>query len=240
MTCRLCTLHKELQNSHIIPEFLFKPLYDEKHRARQLSKINEQKRGYEGKKLIQKGLREKLLCFDCEQLLNNRYEKYFKEIWLDKKTLPNELNDTEIKIIDLDYGKFKLFHLSILFRASVSCLPEFKQVSLGKHEEFIRGMIINDLPGSDRKYPVLCHALTKGNSEVQHGLITNPFKTRQPSGHISYGFCFGGCVWYYIVDSREVAEFSSFMLTTRGELGVMSTPWETFLNLRNGVNGQFL
>jgi hypothetical protein len=71
-------------------------------------------------------------------------------------------------------------------------------------------MLINDLPGSDRKYPVLCHALIKGSHEIQYGLITNPFKTRQPSGHTSYGFCFGGCVWYYIIDSREVAAFSTF------------------------------
>ncbi|MFZ2171696.1 MAG: hypothetical protein WAW61_18905 [Methylococcaceae bacterium] len=175
---------------------------------------------------------KKLLCFDCEQLLNDRYEKYFKQRWFDEKALPNELlNNTEIKISGLDYGKFKLFHLSVLFRASVSSLPEFEQVTLGVHEKSLRYMLINDLPGSDRKYPVLCHALTKGSHEIQYGLITNPFKTRLPSGHTSYGFCFGGCVWYYIVDKREIAAFSNFMLTSRGELGIMSTPWETFLNL---------
>ncbi|MEI6333114.1 MAG: hypothetical protein WCS87_01015 [Methylococcaceae bacterium] len=231
MTCRLCTLDKELQNSHIIPEFLYKPLYDDKHRAQRLSKIGEQQE-YKKRKLLQKGLREKLLCFDCEQLLNDRYEKYFKQLWFDEKALPSKFGaDTEIKLNGLNYGKFKLFHLSILFRASVSSLPEFEQVTLGVHEKSLREMLIYELSDSDKKYPILCHALTKGNHEVQYGLITNPFKTRQPSGHTSYSFCFGGCVWCYIIDSREVASFSSFMLTSKGELGIMSTSWETFLNL---------
>jgi hypothetical protein len=230
MTCRLCTLDKDLQSSHIIPEFLYKPLYDDKHRAQQLAKIGEQQK-YK-RKFLQKGLREKLLCFDCEQLLNDRYEKYFKQLWFNEKVLPSKFDaDTEIKINGLNYGKFKLFHLSILFRASVSSLPEFGQVTLGAHEKPVRDMLINELPDSDNKYPILCHALTKDNHEVQYGLITNPFKTRQPSGHTSYGFCFGGCVWYYIVDSREIAEFSSFMLTSKGELGIMPTHWEIFLNL---------
>jgi hypothetical protein len=231
MTCRLCTLDKELQNSHIIPEFCYKPLYDDKHKAQRLSKTGEQQK-YKKRKLLQKGLREKLLCFDCEQLLNDRYEKYFKQLWFDKKALPSKFgDDTEIRLNGLDYSKFKLFHLSILLRASVSSLSEFEQVTLGVHEKSLREMLINELPGSDKKYPILCHALTKSNHEIQYGLIINPFKTRQPSGHISYGFCFGGCVWYYIVDSREVAAFSSFMLTSKGELGIMSTPWEAFLNL---------
>lgn len=232
MKCRLCSLNKELQNSHIIPEFLYKPLYDDKHRAQQLLKIGGQQQGYKRRKPLQKGLREKLLCFDCEQLLNDRYEKYFKRRWFDEKALPRELDaDRSIRLSGLDYGKFKLFHLSVLFRASVSSLPEFEQINLGPHEEFLRDILINGLPGPDRKYAVLCHALTKGSHEIQFGLITNPFKMRQPSGHTSYGFCFGGCVWYYIVDSREVATFSSFMLTSKGELGIMSMPWDNFLNL---------
>lgn len=231
MTCKLCNLDKVLQNSHIIPEFLYKPLYDEIHRA-QLLGIDWLQQGFRRLKPLQNGLKEKLLCYDCEQLLNNRYEKYFHNQWINKKALPSEL-DTEhsIKLSDLDYGKFKLFHLSVLFRAGVSTLPQFEQVKLGPHEAFLREMILNNSPGSDKKYPVMCHAITTSNNEIQYGLITNPFKQRQPSGHISYGFCFGGCVWYYIVDSHEVASFSDFMLTSKGELGIMAMPWETFLNL---------
>ena len=195
MNCRLCTLDKELRNSHIIPESLFKPLYDDKHRAVHLKDF-EGKNRYKKLKPLQKGIREKLLCHDCERLLNDRYEKYFKKLWFDKKALPEIMPASgSITLSGLDYRKFKLFHLSILFRASVSTLSEFKQVSLGKHEEILRRAILNDLDIPENMYVLLCHAITKNKSEIQYGLITSPFKLRQPNGYISYGFCFGGCVW---------------------------------------------
>ncbi len=231
MTCRLCALEKGLRNSHIIPEFLYKPLYDDKHRAQRLFNTDD-KPEYKRLRPLQKGLREKLLCSDCEQLLNDRYEKYFKKRWFDEKALPRKLNDgVTWKVRNLDYHKFKLFHLSVLFRASVSSLPEYQQVTLGPHEENIRKIIFNNTSCSDREYVILCHAITKSNSEIQYGLITNPFKLRQPTRHISYGFCFGGCIWYYIVDSRAISEYSSFMLNSKGDLCIMPISWEHFLGL---------
>lgn len=217
--------------SHIIPEFLYKPLYDKKHRAIQLPDTTASK-NKKRHKILQKGLREKLLCNCCEQLLNDRYEKYFKKLWFDEKALPEIISsENSFSIKALDYHKFKLFHLSILFRASISSLQEFQEVALGRHEESLRKIIFNDLSTSDREYVILCHAITKTNSEVQYGLITSPFKLRQPNGYISYGFCFGGCVWCYIVDGRKISEFSSFMLKTSGEISVAQIPWEDFLNL---------
>lgn len=32
MKCRLCEQNKDLRNSHIMPEFLYKPLYDSNNR----------------------------------------------------------------------------------------------------------------------------------------------------------------------------------------------------------------
>ena len=64
MKCRLCLKEKPIQNSHIIPEFLYKPLYDNLHRFKSLSTLPEIKIEYK-----QKGIREKLLCRDCEQYI---------------------------------------------------------------------------------------------------------------------------------------------------------------------------
>jgi len=206
-------------------------LYDKKHRAPYLKP--NWKGEYKRVKLLQKGMREKLLCDDCEQLLNNRYEKHFKEIWFDQMALPRVMpSNRNVIIRNLDYQKFKLFHLSILFRASVSSLPEFRNVSLGAHEELIRRIIIDDQHTPENEYIILCHAVTKPNSEIQYGLITSPFKLRQHGGYLSYGFCFGGCVWYYFVDKRKTSKFSSFMLNEEGELGVSNMAWETFINLQ--------
>jgi hypothetical protein len=44
-----------------------------------------------------------------------------------------------VVIRGLDYSTFKLFHLSVLWRASVSSGPDFASVRLGVHEERISG-----------------------------------------------------------------------------------------------------
>jgi hypothetical protein len=66
--CRLCGKPSPLQRSHIIPEFLYRPLYDEKHRI-SVVKVGSDRIGY-----LQKGFTEALLCFGCEQKLA-LYEK---------------------------------------------------------------------------------------------------------------------------------------------------------------------
>ena len=172
-----------------------------------------------------------MLCFDCEQLLNDRYEKYFKALWFDNKLLPKTLEfGSCLNISSLDYKKFKLFHLSVLYRASVSTLPEFKEVTLGPHEEKIREILWGDIFTPDGRYSILCHALIKNGSEIQYGLMTSPFKLRQPNGHLSYGFCFGGCVWYYVIDSRNMSKITNYMLNMDGKISITPISWENFLD----------
>ena len=61
MNCALCLREAALCRSHIIPEFLYEPIYDDKHRLKLLSVIPEQPTTYK-----QKGIWEKLLCEACE------------------------------------------------------------------------------------------------------------------------------------------------------------------------------
>lgn len=228
MVCKLCKQDKELQESHIIPKFIYKPLRDDKNRIQRLSIIEHENKKYKKLKPIQDGLKERLLCFDCEQLLNNKYEKYFKTAWFDENKCPVPISDERVTVTGLDYLKFKLFHLSVLFRASVSSLPEFKCVNLGKHDDVLRDILIKEEYLPETKYPIVCHAITKSENEVQFGLVTSPFRLRQPNGYNSYGFCFAGCVWYYIVDGRETSCFSDFMLRSNGGLNIPGMPWDDF------------
>lgn len=70
MACALCLADRPLRESHIIPEFMYQALYDDIHRFHVLSKEPQERN-----KLFQKGLREALLCDDCEQYMG-RYERY--------------------------------------------------------------------------------------------------------------------------------------------------------------------
>lgn len=76
--CALCDQHATLRRSHIVPEFAYKPAYDESHRLVVVNPGTSEQRGH-----APKGLRSHLLCDDCEQLLNDRYEKPFRRYWLD-------------------------------------------------------------------------------------------------------------------------------------------------------------
>jgi len=64
MKCRLCLVNPHPAKSHIIPEFMYEcsGLYDGKHRILMVKKTEDAPEFQQ----IQKGVRERLLCEDCE------------------------------------------------------------------------------------------------------------------------------------------------------------------------------
>ncbi len=217
MNCQLCEQNNILRNSHIIPEFLHKPLYDSKSRMAGIT-------GKGGKKweFLQMGLREKLLCADCEQFLNTNYEQPFHKFWFEGKVLPDHFDSNYITVDCIDYPSFKLFHMSILFRASVSTLSTFSHVKLGPHENKLKKMLKTKTPGPSDKYPIFACAVVDNSKTVMYGLITNPIKYRFDK-HIAYGMVFGGCMWRYIVSNHRCNTIIPYSLTDSGSLTI--TPY---------------
>lgn len=152
--CKLCGNDRELRNSHIIPEFLYANLYNDKH---QLLGIHG--RGKYGSQFLQKGIREYLFCENCEQHFNEHREKPFKKQWIDASPLLYPWDEAGIHWVKVDYASFKLFHLSVIFRAGVSSLLTFQEVSLGPHEEKFRKLIHTCDPGKWWQYPICGHAV---------------------------------------------------------------------------------
>lgn len=198
MECKLCLKDRTLRRSHIVPEFLHKPLYDEKHRARRLD-IGAEVPGY-----LQKGLRELLLCDDCEQLLNDAYEKPFLAEWREGRLLPQRLLPPDIHYVTgVDYATIKLFLLSVLFRAGVSSLGAFAGVTLGpKHEARLRAMVHGRDPGGPTEYPIV-GTFTVDDAGTVLPSVASPVPLRI-SGHRAYAFMFGGCEWTYFVSGHPV------------------------------------
>ena len=119
-TCRLCQQQRDLCNSHIIPEFVYAPLYDEG------GKMVGFRYGEGGMRshLLQKGLREPLLCAVCEQHFNRAYEQPSVDLWKrlaahERETDRNwkEFNTPDgakgVLVKGADYSSFKLFLLSM-------------------------------------------------------------------------------------------------------------------------------
>lgn len=193
MTCRMCRQDKQLVRSHIIPEFMFAALYDEKHRFHEL-KLDERN------KYRQKGFRESILCGECEQILS-KYERYASLVLNGGARLSyySEAGKA-IRVEGIEYAKFKIFALSILWRAGISSLDIFSDVTLGSHEDVLRKIILEGEPGEPNVYSFLvCPIIHEGN--VVDDLITQPSQKRM-GGHTAYRFIFGGLAWVFIVSSH--------------------------------------
>lgn len=217
--CRLCETDQELRNSHIVPEFLFSNLYNEKH---QLLAIHGH--GPQGSQLLQKGIREPLFCETCEQHFNKHFEKPFHAQWIKKLLLPNPWVETGIHWITVDYTSFKLFHLSVLFRAGVSSLPTFSEVNLGPHEEKMRRLILACNPGTAWQYPIIGHAVIHHKT---NGLIPMVSRPRQSKfgGRRCYGMVYGGAQWWICVASDKNQEFEQCALQPDGRMPFHATSW---------------
>ncbi len=215
MKCRLCQEDKPLLNSHIIPEFCYKPVYDGKHRLNELSTDPEIK----NQCIRQKGIRERLLCKDCEQLISPA-EKYVSEFFGTHMVRAISKNQKFVRFHGLDYFKLRLFQLSILWRASVSSSKYFANVALGSHEEVIRNMIFAGNIGESHTYPCIMFSVVTEEDKlnVVDGFIPNPERLEFLPCPV-YRFIFSGVAWFYIL-SKDASwfKYKELLLSKEGQV----------------------
>jgi hypothetical protein len=182
----------------VISDLLYKPTYDPQHRAIEMSATGNQR-------FLQTGYWEYMLCEACEQRLN-KLETYFSNAW---PMLPTNVAGLPLVFLQgLDYTRFKLFHLSILWRASVSTLRVFSHVALGPHAERIRRMLLTDDPGPEGVYPFIGQVLfDPSDGHVRNDMIMEPIPSKFNALRV-YVFMFGGCAWYYYVASHDPGELA--------------------------------
>jgi hypothetical protein len=170
--CKLCHKKKKLIKSHIIPEFVYDHLnlFDEHHQIRKstlstlINNISRVLKPSSGE--YEKGL----LCEVCDNEIIGQYESYGKIVMFGSDKEKDELllsvtqhfkdaSGAEFSICyNLDYGKFKLFLLSILWRMSISSRPMFNTCKLqDDEEEKLRQMILVGDPGNINDFPIVSH-----------------------------------------------------------------------------------
>lgn len=185
--CKLCLKKKDLCNqSHIIPNFMYQDLLAEKGKMIK-AKSGEQP---ERTKSIQTGDFDKhILCEDCDNRVIGQYESYASKVLYGGK-VPIKVKNLKIgdnkfiEVENINYKKFKLFLLSILWRASISDRNFFNTVYLGPYEEVLRKMILNMSAGSVNEFPFIVRAY---RSKLISGLIASPRKIRV-NNNICYKF----------------------------------------------------
>lgn len=204
--CKLCSNQRELCYSHIIPEFMYKALYSNNHKFNGI-----QPDGSVSK--LQKGLREYLLCADCEGKLN-KYETYSSILF---RRLIKENFKGEVLCESIDYKQLKLFLLSILWRAGVTTVPTFA-IDLGPHEERIRDMIVNENPGKENEYPCVIYFFK--DERIKSRRIYPPRKLRL-EGHRCFRFLISRFLFIFFVSSHNKSEKAKLSLRSNGSLNVI-------------------
>jgi hypothetical protein len=210
--CKLCLQEKKLiKKSHIIPEFMYQELFDANHKMYAFHPhkiINGE--GY--MKRPSTGEYEGgILCAECDNQLLGDLEGYAsKAIYggkLPKNECPtcnNYVNQFGVQFTNcknISYQKFKIFLLSLLWRAHISSRPMFSEISLGPHAEEIRKMIYEGNAGDVDDYPIFLMTYVNDKS-IPTDLIAHPQKKRTKDGYVIYAFIIGGIIYVFYIYSK--------------------------------------
>jgi len=193
--CRLCEAIGPLCRSHIVPELAYAPIKNDKGQVYSVGQTV---------KKIQTGYFERLLCQRCEQLFSG-WESQFKKVWMD--TIPpsfghlNTRPHKDMLEVAIDnYTLFKLFHLSILWRAALS--SNFKldrNISLGRYDRQIARMLLAGDPGQPGDFPFFASL----NLDDQKAPVPVVAPLAQGigrfEGHRYYLMTYAYCDWIFII-----------------------------------------
>lgn len=128
--CKLCGSSEKLQRSHVIPNAYFKKLKRQTGYAIQ-GEITD---GVPTRK-SQESWHEKLLCRECEQLIG-QWERYAISFTTDanKVKIRKHRSGRICEFSGMDYIKFRLFQLSILFRAAIAEGREYYYIRIADQD----------------------------------------------------------------------------------------------------------
>jgi hypothetical protein len=189
-------------------------MYDDKHRIFTFSSYD---RGKE--KPEQKGLREPLLCQECETK-RSRWETYASDVMFGRSDVEVHVKSGFARVTGIDYGPFKLFLMSNLWMSGVAKQVFFQDVQLGRrHHERLRQMLLSEDPGEPWDYPCTVQALLD-NGELSTQWIIKPVRSRL-AGQRCYQFVYGGFLWIQVVASHRLPnEFGAICLGRHGGMSI--------------------
>jgi hypothetical protein len=161
-----------------------------------------------------------MLCRICEDKIN-KWETYGAQVLFGGAMIRRKKLQDAIIVRDVDYIKFKLFQLSVIWRAGASRMQQFSNVNLGLHEEKLRSMIEKDDPGAPADYGCLM-LITPSFIDLTSKMMMLPQETRF-DGHRCYMFLMAGFTWVFFVSShtRRLPYSEKLFLSLNGVLPVL-------------------
>jgi hypothetical protein len=99
-----------------------------------------------------------ILCAECDAFMGREYDEYGKKILLDTEPeIFKEVEKGDVLVFqNIDNNKLKLFIVSVLWRCSISNLPELNNIKLPKKfEDCLKNMISNGDAGDHNVFSLL-------------------------------------------------------------------------------------
>jgi len=215
--CRLCLQDRPLVEGHVLSEFLYDDLYDpERHKFLELH-TDERKRNVRRSK----GLYECLMCDGCDNRIISRYETYASQVLNGGVEIVTRDEPDRLVVTQLDYTKFKLFQVSLLWRSVVSTRDEFQTAIVQtRHAERMRQMLLHEDPGEPHEYGCLV-MIPQIQNDLRRRLIMPPDPIKV-GGHQCFRLLAGGLWWLYMVSSHTHAfELRDYFLAKNGTLHLL-------------------
>lgn len=211
--CRFCGESSNLVKSHIVSEFFFKELYEDRRYTEVIAASDK-------RNLIrQKGTRERLLCSVCEGFIANEYEDYGAKAFRLLKAQTREVRGATV-VSGLDYRRFKLCMLTQLWRMSLSTCAHWQHVSLPSDtQDDILLMLRRGDPRGVADYGIMAEAVFADDGEHFNAFIPPVRIMNEDASFILATFA--GLSWYYALGCFELrAELNSYFLDLDGTLKI--------------------
>jgi hypothetical protein len=232
--CKLCLNEKKLRNSHILPEFFYDNLYDPNPRKYYLLRLNLDEPKDFGKRTEQKGIREYLLCDECEGKLAKN-EKYAAEtfyaknkmsgVFLTEESFIEGTKDSILIFQGYKYKEFKLFLMSLLWRIIISKSFETPSDIDPEYIENLRLALYNQDPLEVNEYSCLLHVLFYDQNKPARNFILNPYITKTPDIERNLNILIDGVLFSFSLQ-RNLNYSSRFLLQKNGAMGY----WKRFVS----------
>lgn len=231
--CKLCLQDKELlKRSHIVPEFIYKHsgMYDDKHRYNQVTtdKLFEgHYSGNEPKKKFKGVYEGDILCQHCDGVIIHDYEDYGKKIIYDAAKCDNyqdPVNGLKFTLCKgVDYKQFKLFMLSMLWRASISSRDNFDFMLPSEQEEELREMILNGNPKNSDDFPFVMMTFNQLVGTESDFILFVPMEGKNGS-YLVKRLAIDGLFIDFFHGKNYPADILQATLTSKGDLYVYHIP----------------
>ena len=214
--CKLCLQDRVLVKGHVLSDFLYDEVYDrDTHKFHQLH-TDPTKRNL----TRPTGFYETMMCHDCDNRIIGTYETYASQVFKGGVEIVIEQLADRIVLSQLNYQKFKLFLVSLIWRCAVTVRDEFKETELpAMHLERMRLMIWNGHPGEAHDYGCVVMMPELYDELKQCILPPDPVRI---SGHHCYRLLAGGFWWLFVVSNHsDRFEKAELFLSKDGILNIM-------------------